>query len=305
MRQVRIDTLLEPPQDGASYQREWTTRGQCGERALLLELAFFAGTVGPGLFAVAAMCGFYAGMLTGLLIVVVGYGLGHMAFLGRMERSWRSILRPGRSWLSRGSLFAGAFMALAALAVALHPNSPGYPVVVTATCVAAGLLAIYPGFLFSVLRAIPFWNSIVLIPLFLLQALGGGVAMVLLLDGLGAGAPAIRTLLVAEPPILVATAALMLAHLFFRRRAGSTGQLATDKLLRGAYRGLFLLGAVLCGLALPLVLTSLALLGEVRSVLVVPAALGQLSGIVLFKYCLLNAGLYSPLYDPRLARPAK
>ena len=47
MKQVRIDTLLEPPQDGAVYQREWTTKGQCREKGLLLELAFFAGMIGP------------------------------------------------------------------------------------------------------------------------------------------------------------------------------------------------------------------------------------------------------------------
>lgn len=303
MKQVRIDSLLEPPQDGAVFQREWTTRGQCGEKGMLLELALFAGMVGPGLFAVSALSKFAPGMLVGLLIVVLGYALPHAVFLGRMERSWRSILRPGSSWISRGSIFAGVFMALAGVTV-VQSLSSGSPVLIAAV-VAAALLAVYPGFMFSVLRAIPFWNSIFLIPLFLTQALGGGMALALILSYLpGVQLEAAETILAYEPVAIAGAAVLIAAHVYFRSRCGPTGKLSVEKLLRGTCRTPFLFGAVLVGLTLPLLLTALALLLKAPAVLVLPAAACQLAGIVFFKYCLLNVGLYSPIYDPRLARPA-
>lgn len=313
MKQVRIDSLLEPPRDGAAYQREWTTRGQCGEKGLLLELALFAGMAGPGLYIVSALSGFSLGMLVGLAIVVLGYGLPHAVFLGRMERSWRSILRPGSSWISRGSIFAGAFMALAALSVAhyvglntgpLQEGSDGHGVIVRAATVAAVLLAIYPGFLFSVVKAIPFWNSMFLIPLFLAQTVGGGLALALLLNYLpGVTFAAESTALALEPVAILATVALIVAHLYFRLRAGQTARQSADMLLHGPYRGLFINGVVRLGLAAPLLLIALALADVAPKVLVFLAALGQLGGILLFKYCLLNVGLYSPIYAPRLARP--
>ncbi len=314
MKQVRIDSLLEPPQDGAACQREWTTRGQCGEKGLFLELALFAGLVGPGLYGVSALCGFSPGMLVGLAIVVLGYGLPHAVFLGRMERSWRSVMRPGSSWISRGSIFAGAFIALAALSVAhyiaplntgpLQAGSAGHGVIVNAATIAAVLLAVYPGFMFSVVRAIPFWNSMLLLPLFGAQTVGGGLALALMLDCLpGVTFAAKPTALALEPVVLLATAALIAAHLHSRRRAGQTARQSSEMLIYGAYRRLFIGGVVLAGLVAPLLLTALALAGSAPDVLVFPAAVGQLGGILLFKYCFLNVGLYSPIYIPRLARP--
>jgi len=222
-------------------------------------------------------------------------------------------MRPGSSWISRGSIFAFAFTALGASSVAhfiglntgpLHPDSAAYGVIVKASIVAAVLLAIYPGFLFSVVRAIPFWNSVFLIPLFLAQAAGGGLALALLLDYLpGVDFAAKPTALALEPVVLLVTAALIAAHLYFRCRAGQTARQSADMLLHGPYRRLFIDGVVRIGLAAPLLLTGLALAGVAPTVLVFPAAVGQLAGILLFKYCLLNVGLYSPIYAPHLARP--
>jgi len=314
MKQVRIDSLLEPPQDGAAYQREWTTHGQCGEKGLLLELALFAGMVGPGLYIVSAVWGFSLGMLVGLAIVALGYGLPHAVFLGRMERSWRSVMRPGHSWISRGSIFAFAFMALAAMSVAhtigalntgpLQAGSEAHGLLVKASIITAALLAVYPGFLFSVVRAIPFWNSIFLVPLFAAQTVGGGLALALMLDALPSVTfPAAQTALALEPMVILATAALIAAHLHFRWRAGPTAKQSTEMLIQGPYRALFIGGALLVGLVAPLLLTALALTTAPSPLLVLPAAVGQLTGILLFKYCLLNVGLYSPIYTSTLARP--
>ncbi len=84
---------------GFRVQREW--------RWLILT-AFFLGGLGGGLFMVSAFAGFAAGMLAGLLVVIVGKGTAHLLFLGRPGRFWRAAMRvlahdPRRSYTARMS----------------------------------------------------------------------------------------------------------------------------------------------------------------------------------------------------------
>ncbi|MHC4789602.1 MAG: NrfD/PsrC family molybdoenzyme membrane anchor subunit, partial [Planctomycetota bacterium] len=296
---------------GATLQREWTARGEHGRRGILLEIAFLAGAVGPGLYLTSALCRFHFGLPAAFLIVLIGYGLPHLLFLGRVGRFWRGILKPQASWISRGFVFAGLFLAFGFLTSAhycpvigiapLAPGSPLFEWLVLAGGVSALLLAIYPGFLFSVLRAIPFWHSVALIPLFVFQAFGGGLALTFLLGQLpGVSAPSVRPLVLADLAILATTAVLIAAHVYSRGVAGPAGRISAQMLLHGKYRRLFLGGAVVCGLALPLALLAAAAVGLGGAAILSAAAVFQLSGILLFKYCLLNAGAYSQLYTDGL-----
>ncbi|MHC5054077.1 MAG: NrfD/PsrC family molybdoenzyme membrane anchor subunit [Planctomycetota bacterium] len=315
MRQVKLTSLLDVPQDGAVLQREWTTKGQHGKRGLLLEIAFFAGMVGPGLYMTSCFYGFHLGLLAGFLIVLIGYGLPHMLFLGRIWRFWRAALRPQSSWISRGFIFAGLFLAFGFLSVAhyvpqlevvaLKPDSWAFKWMLVAGSVSAFLLAMYPGFLFSVLRAMPLWRSRILIPLFLVQALGGGLSLTLILTAIpGVSGPARVEVLPPTAVAIAVTGVLIGVLLLTRRRADASSRAAVDRLLGGKYRALFLFGACVCGVLLPLLLTMLTMSGmaaaEYVNTLVVAAALAQLSGVLLFKYCLLNASAYDGLYSDRL-----
>ena len=311
MKPLRIDSLLQLPADGVTVQTEWTTHGSNPLRALLLEIAFFAGTVGPGLYMFAAALRYNAGMLLGLLVVVFGYALPHAAYLGRIERSWRAILRPGESWISRGFIFANAFMILAALSVAhyipalrsgpLGPDSAAFEYIVIGACISAFLLAMYPGFLFSVLKAIPFWHSFVLIPLFLIQAFGGGAAVTIIMLVLrGAGPEYIQRIAAIDVLFAAVTAGLVGMQLLVGLKSGPTGRISVLILTKGPYRRLFVYGAVAVGLVAPLVLFAVVGFLGAPAAIAVPAALMQLAGIVLFKYCLLNAGAYRQLFTEDL-----
>jgi formate-dependent nitrite reductase membrane component NrfD len=311
MKPVRIDSLLQLPADGVTLQTEWTTHGSSPVRAMLLEIAFFAGTVGPGIYMVSAAWKYNLGMLLGLLVVVFGYALPHAAYLGRMERSWRAMLRPGASWISRGFIFANAFMVLGALSVAhyipalssemLQPGSIAMKYIVIAAGVSAFLLATYPGFLFSVLKAIPFWHSLVLVPLFLVQAFGGGAAVTIIMFVVqGSASDAIRQLAMIDSLFVAIAAGLVGLQLMLAIKSGPTGRISVMILTRGPYRRLFMVGAVAIGLVAPLILfTAVAFLG-ISSVHAVLAALMQLAGILLFKYCILNAGAYRQLFTEAL-----
>ena len=301
MKPVRIDSLLQLPADGVTVQTEWTTHGSNPVRSLLLEIAFFAGTVGPGLYMFSAALKYNAGMLAGLLVVVFGYALPHAAYLGRIERSWRAILRPGASWISRGFIFANAFMVLGAVSVVLQPGSNALEFVVIGACISAFLLAMYPGFLFSVLKAIPFWHSAVLIPLFLIQAFGGGAAVTMIMYVLQGGKLAdIPVLAVIDSLFVAATTGLVGLQLMVAIKSGPTGRISVMILTKGPYKKLFIGGAIVVGLIAPLVLFALVGLLGAPVAIAIPAALMQLAGILLFKYCLLNAGAYRQLFTEDL-----
>ena len=310
MKPLRIDSLLQLPADGVTVQTEWTTHGTNPVRSVFLEIAFFAGTVGPGLYMFSAALKYNAGMLLGLIVVVFGYALPHAVYLGRMERSWRAILRPGASWISRGFIFANAFMVLAALSIAhyipalrsgpLKPDSAGFEYIVIGACISAFLLAMYPGFLFSVLKAIPFWHSFVLIPLFLIQAFGGGAAVTIIMLVLRGRLVDIPVLAAIDSLFVAVTAGLVGMQLLVGLKSGPAGRVSVMILTKGPYRGLFGVGAVAVGLVAPLVLFAVVGFLGAPPVLAVLAALMQLAGILLFKYCILNAGAYRQLFTEAL-----
>lgn len=308
MKSVDVDRLLDAPGDRVSFQTEWTAHGQHGARSLSLEIALFAGNVGPGLYMVSCLDGYRPGLLIGFLTVLIGYGLPHLIFLGRMARFWRAAMRPGHSWISRGFVFANFFLLFAFLSVAhelpwvgnlpLLANAAASGFILAAGFVCALLLVLYPGFLFSSVRAIPFWNSVMLGPLFLVQALGGGVALTIILARDGTGG--LERLLAVDCGLLIATALIEIIYLRGRYKCGGAAKASVERLIRGKYRRLFLMGAMGGGLILPLLLFVLALLGYGSVPCATAGAALQLYGILAFKYYLLNAGAYNAVYDDRL-----
>jgi DMSO reductase anchor subunit len=80
-------------QVGYRFQRYWDTP---------MANAFFCGELGAGLFFVSLWFGFLPGMLTGLLITGILKTYFHISHMGVPMKSWRAMLRPDRSWISRG-----------------------------------------------------------------------------------------------------------------------------------------------------------------------------------------------------------
>ncbi|NQV31819.1 MAG: polysulfide reductase NrfD [Phycisphaeraceae bacterium] len=299
MKQIRVESLLASPQDRVTFQSEWSK----GSSGLLLLVALFAGNVGPGLYMISFLMNFPIGMLIGFLIVALGYGLPHLLFLGRKERFWRGLMKPGTSWISRGFIFANLFMGLAVLTLLLHllmmtdfisEGMTGlYGSIGIASSVFAFLLAMYPGFLFSSVKAIPFWHSYFLVPLFMVQAFGSGIAMLLVIAHVpGVSIHNSEKLLLPEAVLLVASAMLILGHLFSTLNSGKAGKVSVARLVRGTYKKAFLWGALSCEIAIPLLVVALTFVGLNKSMLI-PAEMIQLCGIFFFKYCFLNAGAYN------------
>ncbi|MFC1782990.1 NrfD/PsrC family molybdoenzyme membrane anchor subunit [Planctomycetota bacterium] len=315
MKQIRIDTLLATPQDEVTYQSEWSLRAGFKGSGLLLLIALFAGNLGPGLYMIGCFYKFELGLLIAFGIVSIGYGLTHLLFLGRSERFWRALLKPQNSWISRGFLFATFFLIFGFLSVAhylpwfnvgfLKIDAPGYNVILGLGFISAFLLSLYPGFLFSCVKAIPFWNSGILAPLFVVQSIGAGIALTFILSHLpGAGISGIDELLPYETVVISVSAVLIGIYLWGRSKKGGAGKVAVEQLLYGRYRKVFLWGAMFCEIIIPLVMALAALMG-LNAVFFAAAELIQLGGIFFFKYSLLNVGAYNELYNFDVMKASK
>ena len=78
---------------GYRFQRHWDNS---------MAYAFFCAELGAGLYFVSMLLGSMIGMIAGLVVVSTGKPYFHLAHMGVPGKSWRAMLRPDRSWISRG-----------------------------------------------------------------------------------------------------------------------------------------------------------------------------------------------------------
>lgn len=310
MKRVKINSLLDLPLDGVTYQTEWTGHSRQGKRSMLLEIALLAGNFGPGLFIISYFTKWDVGLLLGFLIVAIGYGIPHLVFLGKIGRFWRAILKPRSSWISKGFIFASMFMLFGFLAVADQlPIAadlfafvvPYIDYILILAVISALLLAIYPGFLFAVIRAIPFWNSGAVVPLFLFQAIGAGIGLTFIFSEF-------TTMTLTNPDLLVPLNIVMIALIGIaigiiiksgKAKSGSAGTASVKQLVHGKFRFLFIIGAVVIGILVPMIIMVMSYIFIDQSILLAIAGVMQIIGIISFKYTFLNAGAYNRLFTLR------
>jgi formate-dependent nitrite reductase membrane component NrfD len=272
-------------------QREW---------AWLLALYLFFGSLGSSLYLLYRIFALpLAFALISLALVLLG-AVTLLFKLGSPHRAWRAAFRPGTSWISRGVLFVTGFLAFATLSVlpALTPWVPQLALLPWREGSAAGqllgaiagllalLTAIYPGFVVSNSRAIPFWNTRFLPLLFFAYAAMGATGIVLIgASFFGEGRPSI-TLLAAG--LIVINLVLVASYLFTMNLAGGAARESVRRLNRLPLAAVFWIGVVLFGLIVPLA----AVLWFAAAVPIAGACL--LLGGLLLRYAVLKAGVYAP-----------
>ena len=266
-------------------QQEWSW---------LLAIWLFLGGTGGGLFLLFLafeLSPTYGAVALGLIMVG---GVVLLLELGNPLRVWRTVSRPGTSWLSRGVFFVLIFIASSIVVIVpklgvvpwLSPLTTGLAVQllgwVAGLC--ALMIVLYPAFFFlSTSRAIPFWNSPLLPLLFVGYALLGGAGCGLLLSLIASIPAQIETLAVT---MILVNAAMILIYFVTMYRAGGSAQESVRMLNRSPLGLMFWIGVVAVGMILPLV--------EILLVRLSLAAAGAfiLIGGLLFRYCLLKAGVY-------------
>jgi formate-dependent nitrite reductase membrane component NrfD len=270
--------------------------------------AFFCGELGAGIFLVAAYLDFNAGMLLGLLVTSVLKSFFHLSHMGVPTKSWRAILRPDRSWISRGLwsivFYAGfgfGYLALAWLGLGESLGlSTGVVGLIKALAVISALVvSTYQGFAMSHSTAIALWNTGMMPVSSLAYALTGGV-MVNLVIGSGsvlAADPALRGNLVSAGLILLCLLVIVHLSLLHAAHHGSPGgRKSVELLTRGFYAQWYWGITCAVGIVLPaLILWSAG--GSLAASLIAAAAM--LAGYYSFRLLIFKAGLFEPIMSFR------
>ncbi len=264
--------------------------------------AFFSCEVGAGLFLVSMLYDFALGMLLGILITGILKTYFHLAHMGVPLKAWRAILRPDRSWTSRG-LIGIAFFTSFGLAQALNvwldlETMMGFgPAITNLMQLVAGVAALvvitYQGFAMSASSAIALWHTIFMPISSLVYGLTSGVLLALVLGWsrwLSAGSA--EQLVNAGLALLLLDFAVLASLMISVDRGSSGGKLSVELLLKTLYRKRFLSLVVGVGLFLPILLLSLAP-GLYLFVLVACAA--ALTGFYAYRALVFKAGVYDPM----------
>jgi formate-dependent nitrite reductase membrane component NrfD len=232
----------------------------------------FLGGLGGGCYLIGALFDLFlpahpmvakVGVVLGPFAVLVGTFF-LLADLERPALALRSFLKPGSSWIARGSIILTVFVVLGVIHTALWIWPSGMltelaasrHVLVIVNGVLALLTIIYTGLLLGALRPIPIWCNPLLPVLFLfsglstaLMATGLGVALVEWSHGTDSGHLA-ASLLSYDLILLVLEGLIVFFYLQGSHLLGAS-RASVRKLVRGDLALRFWVGFVLLGLALP------------------------------------------------------
>lgn len=279
---------------------------------ILETLSFVGEGVGAALFIVSVLTRQLAIAALGVAFVVVAV-LALRTHLGQPTRGWRAVSRLSTSWVSRGTLVIGGFLASATLSVIatyMGVNGLLLSMLALAALTCAVLVMLYAGLLLRSIRAIRFWGGTGLALAFPLHSAATALTIsIALIPWLPGGANRSPWLIPAAIICLLLCLAISAAHIM--RLESSAGTRASmNRLLAGDLRFQFLWGAGIFGVALPLIgLVTLGLFMAPEDLanaawLLAAIALSRLYGDFAYRHSIVIAGAYEPIMPQTLNRIA-
>lgn len=198
------------------------------------------------------------------------------------------------SWLVRGAWILGAFAALVGLwgLLDLIGSNSALPWLSLPIVILSAGVAGYTAFLFGQCEGRDLWQTPLLLPTLLAQAVVAGGSTYLLLD-LFVDVPELRAIQITTLAALGALALLIATEVV--SHGSRTVELATLEMTKGAYARRFWLGGVVGGLIAPTILVSLALNGIAPEGLGAIAAVSALGGLFSYEDAFVRAGQSVPL----------
>ena len=278
------------PKVNGQLQHEW---------GWLIAVYLFLGGVGGGAYTIAAINSFLGeglGLSTtvGLWIGFPALALGSIFLIADLGSPGRAILagmKPGTSWIARGTWIIFVFMILSFLHLVLRQFTEVGATVGGSTIIdiiaglgivfAIGAMA-YTGILLSASKGIPFWRSGVVPVVFVISAaVTGHFAIMLGVTLFGdAGALELFETMAGEAVALVILE--VLAIVFFLQAAFGLPDTreSAERILR---KRLFVVGYFILGLAAPLVLMLILYRSAAgaSTLVTVGAILGLIGGLIL------------------------
>ncbi|MGH9135364.1 MAG: 4Fe-4S dicluster domain-containing protein [Ilumatobacteraceae bacterium] len=279
-----------------AHPTTWATKVS----AYLVTKAIAAGTMLVAAMLVAlghsdarAAVGVVPPVLAGLFIAITGVLL--VADLKQPKRFWFLVTRPNTSsWLVRGAWILGAFaLVTAAWWLAGLADAPAVIEVLAlpASLLAAGTAG-YTAFLFGQCEGRDLWQTPLLLPILLAQAVVAGGASYSILD-VAMDIPDVRAVRLAMLAALGASALLTATELW------SSGnrhvELATAEMTKGRHATRFWAGGVATGLVVPAVLISIAVGAGAGATLPAIAGVLAIAGLFWYEDAFVRAGQSVPL----------
>lgn len=272
---------------GYRFQRHWDNS---------MAYAFFCAELGAGLFFVSLLMGSVTGMIIGLL-PMLGKMYFHLAHMGVPMRSWRAMLRPDRSWISRGLLGLSAFtgFGLLLLGCLLFGDQLGVAAdsgIVAVLKVLAGAFCIvtmtYQGFAMSHSSAIAIWNSAIMPLSSFLYSLAVGSSLALLIMS-GAQAAAL------SENLAMLLLSLFIMQLMFLHAGwhGSPGaRTSVELLLQTLYTKWYVGTTLVVGIVLPGLMMAFA---AGKPLVATLAAMMVVAGFMSWRILIFKVGVYEPI----------
>lgn len=273
-------------------QREWIDG-----RGLLIVIAHFFSGIGAGAWLWSTLYDFAVGRWLAFGCVVGLSGIAHLAFLGRWDRFWRMLRRPQSSWISRGIWAIGVFAIAAVVGqVPALADTPAAMLAVFVSLLAACVILAYEGFVYAASKAIPFWRTRLLPALYIAYGLRGGAALLLIAASFGVAGFDVATVEAVKLWVVVSTAVLILLYLVSGSRSGGAARESVSQLVAGRISPAFYGGTIVIGILVPIALAVFRDTLGIPELLVLGAIGGtSLIGDFCVKYCIVKAGVYTPL----------
>lgn len=241
-----------------------------------------------------AAVGITPAVLAGVFTLATGVLL--VADLKQPRRFWYLLTKSNpRSWLVRGAWILGAFAVVVIVwgLAGLADAAGVLEVLAGPVSVLAAGVAGYTAFLFGQCEGRDLWQTPLLLPLLLAQAVVAGAASYSLLD-LVMDVPEPRAVRIVFLAGLGASGLFVAAELW--SRGSRTVELAVRELTRGADAGRFWMGGVLGGMVVPAALVAIALAADVSSPWPTAAAgVLALAGLFAYEDAFVRAGQRVPL----------
>ncbi len=243
------------PKANGQLQHDW---------GWLIAVYLFLGGVGAGAYTVAAINGIIGDHLA--MTTTVGLWIGFpavligtmflIADLGSPTKVFLSAMKPGTSWIARGTLIISAFMALSFVHLVLYRFTDVGAGVINVIAVAGIVFAVgtmaYTGILLGASKGIPFWRTGAVPVVFVVSALVTGHFSIMFGVAQWGGAD-VEPLRVMALEAAVLVALEVLAILFFLQAAFRQPD-AREAAMRILKKRIFVFGYIVLGLAVPLVL---------------------------------------------------
>ncbi|MFC2013916.1 NrfD/PsrC family molybdoenzyme membrane anchor subunit [Chloroflexota bacterium] len=273
----------------------------------LIVMALFFGSIGTGLFLVSSFYGFAFGIILALIIVVVGMGGGYLADLGHPLRVWRilaSWTALKTSWITRGLWGIAIFIVFGLLSLASllgwlpWSNEAIAARVILGIAVVAGIwVMLYTGIVLAASPSIRFWNTPMLPALFMVYGLLGGIDITFIsVAALGEiHAVDVKVLELIQISLIILCLIFIWAYLAVMSSSSGGAREAVRMITKGELASIFWGVVIVAGLIIPLVVVLYTYIVGLPLVVTGVVGLLGLAGCLYFRYCVLRAGVYSPL----------